>query len=300
VTDKYKMHINWAYKSFRWVSDISNSKIDLSCVITAFSAKDMPDKQLMTVSDDGHDSARTVSHINAYLTEYDDIYLYPEGLDDRHPTMLLRRRTETPILTRYQAEQRTESGLLTCRFITAHNMLATTMRQYVVTDGGYSNSIVIPRHSSEKRKYVPLIYCKERVMVNDSVYIIPNTDLFVFGLLSSSMHNAWVRMFCGRLDMRIRYSNILCYKNFPFPEDITTEQKENIARLAARILELRMNYKDQPLGNVYNDLPPELLLAHINLDKAVEKLYGEQLFFNDDARLKVLIKLFNKQRTGSP
>ena len=158
--------------------------------------------------------------------------------------MLLRRRTEMPILTRYQAEQRTESGLLTCRFITAHNMLATTMRQYVVTDGGYSNSIVIPRHSSEKRKYVPLIYCKERVMVNDSVYIIPNTDLFVFGLLSSSMHNAWVRMFCGRLDMRIRYSNILCYKNFPFPEDITTEQKENIARLAARILELRMNYKD--------------------------------------------------------
>ena len=179
-------------------------------------------------------------------------------------------------------------------------MLATTMSQYVVTDGGYSNSIVIPRHSSEKRKYVPLIYCKERVMVNDSVYIIPNTDLFVFGLLSSSMHNAWVRMFCGRLDMRIRYSNILCYKNFPFPEDITTEQKENIARLAARILELRMNYKDQPLGNVYNYLPPELLLAHINLDKAVEKLYGEQLFFNDDARLKVLIKLFNKQRTGSP
>ena len=73
VTDKYKMHINWAYKSFRWVSDISNSKIDLSCVITAFSAKDMPDKQLMTVSDDGHDSTRTVSHINAYLTEYDDI-----------------------------------------------------------------------------------------------------------------------------------------------------------------------------------------------------------------------------------
>ena len=61
-----------------------------------------------------------------------------------------------------------------------------------------------------------------------------------------------------------------------------------------------MNYKAQPLGNVYNDLPPELLLAHINLDKAVEKLYGEQLFFNDDARLKVLIKLFNKQRTGSP
>lgn len=300
VTDKYKMHINWAYKSFRWVSDISNSKIDLSCVITAFSAKDMPDKQLMTVSDDGHDSARTVSHINAYLTEYDDIYLYPEGLDDRRPTMLLRRRTETPILTRYQAEQRTESGLLTCRFITAHNMLATTMRQYVVTDGGYSNSIVIPRHSSEKRKYVPLIYCKERVMVNDSVYIIPNTDLFVFGLLSSSMHNAWVRMFCGRLDMRIRYSNILCYKNFPFPEDITTEQKENIARLAARVLELRMNYKDQPLGNVYNDLPPELLLAHINLDKAVEKLYGEQLFFNDDGRLKVLIKLFNKQRTDRP
>lgn len=296
ITEKYKMHINWAYQSFRWVSDISNAKIDISCVITAFSAIDHFPKQIISITDDENEKRRTVNHINAYLTDYDDIYLYPNGINDTRPPMILGNRTETEILSKLESEHKAAEGNSICRYVTADNMLSTLIRQYVVSDKGYNNSIVIPRHSSEKRKYIPMLYLPGvQILVNGSVHIIPNGNLFLFGMLTSSMHNAWVKLFCGRLDMRIRYSNTLCYNNFPFPEHISNIQQAHIAKAAQCILSIREKYSSITLGKLYNDLPPDLLLAHITLDQAVEELYSEQLFINDDQRIRVLIELYNKQ-----
>jgi len=135
--------------------------------------------------------------------------------------------------------------------------------------------ILIPRHSSENRKYIPFGFMAKDVICGDANNMIPNATLYHFGILTSNVHMAWVRAVCGRLEMRYRYSNDIVYNNFPWCNP-TEEQKAKIEQTAQAILDARALYPDCSLADLYDELtmPPELRKAHQANDKAVMQAYG--------------------------
>ena len=136
------------------------------------------------------------------------------------------------------------------------------------------NYIVIPRHSTSSRRYIPMAYMDKNIICGDSTYILASGSLFVFGVLNSNVHNAWTRTVCGRLAMAIRY-NPSVYNNFPWCE-VTDEQKAKIEKTAQGILDARELYPECSLADLYDDLtmPKELRKAHQENDKAVMEAYG--------------------------
>ena len=122
--------------------------------------------------------------------------------------------------------------------------------------------IIVPRVSSEKRRYVPIGYIQPNCVTNDSVQFIPNATLYHFGILTSNVHMAWMRVVCGRLEMRYRYSKDIVYNNFPWPA-ITPEQEAEISRTAQAILDARNLYPDCSLADLYDEvtMPVELRRA---------------------------------------
>jgi len=135
--------------------------------------------------------------------------------------------------------------------------------------------VVIPRVSSERRRYIPIGFLDSSTIVTDSVQIITNATQYHFGILTSSVHMAWMRVACGRLKSDYRYSKDIVYNNFPWPVP-TDPQKAALEKLAQGILDARALYPDSSLVDLYDPLtmPPELLKAHRALDAAVMKSYG--------------------------
>ena len=138
-----------------------------------------------------------------------------------------------------------------------------------------SDYIIIPRHSSENRRYIPFGFVSSDIIVNDAVFMIPNATLYHFGILTSNVHMAWIRAVCGRLKSDYRYSKDIVYNNFPWP-NANEKQQSDIEKLAQTILDARANYPTSSLADLYDPLtmPPDLLKAHRALDFAVMKLYG--------------------------
>ena len=138
-----------------------------------------------------------------------------------------------------------------------------------------SQYIIIPCHSSENRKYIPFGFVNPEIIVNNAVLIIPNADLYHFGIMMSNVHMAWVRAVCGRLEMRYRYSKDIVYNNFPWPTP-SEEQKAKIEQSAQAILDARALYPDCSLADLYDEvaMPPELRKAHQANDRAVMQAYG--------------------------
>lgn len=135
--------------------------------------------------------------------------------------------------------------------------------------------LVIPRVSSENRRYIPIGVVKKEVICSDATFIVPNATLYHFGILTSNVHMAWMRAVCGRLEMRYRYSKDIVYNNFPWCNP-TDEQKAKIEKTAQEILNAREKHPDSSLADLYNDLtmPPELRKAHQENDKMVMEAYG--------------------------
>ena len=154
----------------------------------------------------------------------------------------------------------------------------------------YSNYLMVPEVSSEKRLYLPIGYLDENTIASNCL-IVPNATLYEFGILTSSMHMAWMRYVCGRLKSDYRYSAQIVYNNFPWPDENENRRKE-IEEAAAELLEVRNSFTDCSLAELYNPLtmPATLLRAHQKLDRAVEKAYG-RTFRNDNERV---LSLFNK------
>ena len=138
-----------------------------------------------------------------------------------------------------------------------------------------STYILIPRHSSESRRYIPFGFMSPNIICGDANSMIPNATVYHFGVLISNVHMAWVRAVCGRLEMRYRYSNDVVYNNFPWPSP-TEAQKAKIEQTAQSILDARALYPDSSLADLYDDLtmPPELRKAHQANDRAVMDAYG--------------------------
>lgn len=140
-----------------------------------------------------------------------------------------------------------------------------------------TNYILVPCHSSEKRRYVPIGFFSSEIIVTNAVQIIPSATLYNFAILSSNVHNAWMRAVCGRIKSDYRYSKDIVYNNFPWP-DPTTEQIAEIEITAQEILDARSSFPDNSLADLYdpNTMPLKLLKAHKHLDKLVYHAYGKK------------------------
>ncbi|ARI83616.1 class I SAM-dependent DNA methyltransferase [Microcystis aeruginosa] len=156
--------------------------------------------------------------------------------------------------------------------------------------------ILIPRHSSENRKYIPFGFFSPDYIASDSCLFVANADLYLFGILTSAMHMTWVKYVCGRLESRFRYSNTIVYNNYPFPENITDKQKQTVETCAQAVLDTRVKYPDSSLADLYDPLtmPPDLLKAHQKLDKAVDLCYRPQPFTSELNRIEYLFELYEK------
>ena len=135
--------------------------------------------------------------------------------------------------------------------------------------------MLVPVVSSETRRYIPIGYLAPEIIASNACFTIPNATLYTFGILMSNVHNAWMRVVCGRLKSDYRYSNTIVYNNFPWPTP-TEEQKARIEQTAQAILDTRAKYPDWSLAELYKEtiMPPELRKAHQDNDRAVMAAYG--------------------------
>ena len=162
------------------------------------------------------------------------------------------------------------------------------------------NYIVIPKVSSENRKYVPMGLMSPDMLCSDLVFIVPNATAYHLGVLTSNVHMAWVRAVCGRLKSDYRYSKDIVYNNFPWPAP-TEQQKAKIEQTAQAILDARALYPDSSLADLYDDLtmPPELRKAHQANDRAVMDAYGfikgTAARTSESACVTELMKLYQKK-----
>ncbi len=156
--------------------------------------------------------------------------------------------------------------------------------------------IVVPKVSSERRKFIPLGFFTNEQIATDLLFIIPEANLYHFGILSSTMHMTWVRSVCGRLESRYRYSKDIVYNNFPWPEAPSKSKISLVERASQQVLEIRLKYPNSSLADLYDPLlmPVELIKAHETLDKAVDQNYRNQSFLSEGGRLEYLFGLYEK------
>ncbi|MBO1054064.1 MAG: class I SAM-dependent DNA methyltransferase [Dolichospermum sp. DET73] len=154
--------------------------------------------------------------------------------------------------------------------------------------------LLVPRVSSENRKYIPIGFFESSVIASDSCITIPNATLYLFGILTSEMHMTWMKYVCGRLESRFRYSNTIVYNNYPFPENVNDKQKQKVEIAAQAVLDTRAKYPESSLADLYDPLtmPPDLVKAHQILDKAVDLCYRPQPFVNELNRIEFLFNLY--------
>ena len=159
-----------------------------------------------------------------------------------------------------------------------------------------SEFILIPRHSSENREYIPMGFMSPDVIVGDACLIVRDATHYHLGILMSRMHNAFVRTVCGRIRSDYRYSKDIVYNNFPWPQ--CDDMREKIAAAAKEVLDVRNRFMDADpecsLGILYmpDTMPPDLLFAHEKLDALVDKAYGLSPSCTDADRVAHLFKLY--------
>lgn len=156
--------------------------------------------------------------------------------------------------------------------------------------------ILIPQHTSETRKYIPLGYLDANTICGNANFMLPNATLYHFGMLCSTMHNAWMRATCGRLESRYRYSNTIVYNNYPWPQNLDATQTKVIELAAQAVLDARAVHKGESLAWLYNPetMPLNLQNAHDELDVAVDDAYGYTGSDDDAPRVAFLFELYQK------
>lgn len=174
--------------------------------------------------------------------------------------------------------------------------LASIPMSFGTTNIPATNYIVVPKVSSERRKYIPMGYITPDILSSDLLFIIPDATMYHLGILTSNVHMAWVRAVCGRLEMRYRYSKDIVYNNFPWPTP-TDEQKAKIEKTAQAILDARALYPDCSLADLYDEvtMPSELRKAHQANDRAVMQAYGFDVkTMTESSCVAELMKMYQK------
>lgn len=326
LLNEYEVHIDFAYRTFRWNSE-AKEKAAVHCVIVGFSiastfkpkciytdgaapqivqninpylidapnvlieSRSMPISDVPRItygnkpSDGGNlilsqferdalikNDPQIAPYVRRYIASKDfinnDIVRYCLWLKGVSPSVY---RKNTEVMRRLEAvrEMRLASSAAPTRALAEKPYLFFSTPQ---TDNNY---LCIPEVSSERRRYIPIGFMDKSVIASNLVSIIPNATIYHFGILTSNVHMAWMRIVCGRLKSDYRYSGAIVYNNFPWPTP-TDEQKAKIEETAQAILDARALYPDSSLADLYDEttMPPELRRAHQQNDKAVMRAYG--------------------------
>lgn len=159
-----------------------------------------------------------------------------------------------------------------------------------------SRFVLIPRHSSENREYIPMGFFTPEYIVADSSLSLPDATVYHFAILTSAIHMGWVRAVCGRLKSDYRYSKDIVYNNFPWPEQVSDEQRARIETLAQAVLDARAAHPNATLADLYdpNTMPPDLVKAHRDLDRAVDRLYRREGFETELERVEFLFEEYQR------
>jgi len=158
-----------------------------------------------------------------------------------------------------------------------------------------TNYLALPEVSSENRNYIPIGFLTPDIICSNKLQIIPNASLYIFGVLSSKIHNTWIKYVSGKLESRISYSPSV-YNNFPFPDTPNDKQIKAIETAAQKVLDARLQFPNSSLADLYDPLtmPPILVKAHNDLDKAVDLAYRPQAFTSEANRMVFLFELYEK------
>ncbi|HQV53723.1 MAG: class I SAM-dependent DNA methyltransferase [Flavobacteriales bacterium] len=178
--------------------------------------------------------------------------------------------------------------------------IADTPTRFHVENMPRKEYLIIPEVSSERRTFIPIGFETPNTLASNLVKILPDASLYHFGMLSCTMHNAWMRNVCGRMKSDYRYSKDIVYNNYPWPEQPTAAQKATVEKAAQGVLDARAQFPKASLADLYDPLtmPPALLKAHHALDKAVDKCYRPQPFTTDAKRVEFLFELYEKYVGG--
>ncbi len=274
------------------------------CRVSAIRFGSMPNDggNLLLSDDERHDllvvEPQVERWVRPFLTADEFINGIPRWclwLVDCPPDVLRRMPRVSRAVARVR-EHRMASDRGTTRTLAATPMLFGEIRQPV---GPY---LLIPRHSSERRSFVPIELFVKGEIVGDSNLCVSNASHKEFGILTSTMHNAWIRYTCGRIKSDYRYSAGIVYNNFPWPENATDSQKQKIEAAAQDVLDARAAHPGASLADLYDPLtmPPNLVKAHRALDAAVDGAYGRKSFKNDADRVAFLFELYQKYTSLLP
>lgn len=323
--DMFNIHIDFAYRTFRWDSEASNMA-HVHCVIIGFSS--CPNSKPRIIFDGKN--AITARNINCYLIDADDVFIgsnnkpVSNGVEEMingnkaadggflifDKDVADEIEKADPIAFKYvkpfigarefiNGEPRyclwlknaspadiRNSSVIKERVAGVQAFREASPKAATVKSAEFptlfqqirqpdTNFILIPRVSSEGRKYIPIGFLSPDHIVSDAIQFIPDATLFHFGVLTSGVHMAWTRVVCGRLKSDYRYSNDIVYNNFPWPTP-SDAQKEKIEQAAQAILDARALYPESSLADLYDEMamPPELRKAHRANDAAVLEAYG--------------------------
>jgi hypothetical protein len=158
------------------------------------------------------------------------------------------------------------------------------------------NYLALPEVSSERRKYIPIGFLSKDVIASNKLYTINKADKYTFGVLSSQMHMGWMRYVTGRLKGDYQYSAGVVYNNFPWPQSPSAEKIKKVEAAAQKVLDVRAKYPSSSLADLYDPLtmPPDLVKAHTELDKAVDLCYRAQAFTKEADRVAFLFERYEE------
>ena len=296
-SESQKKDIENVYVDENGKSTSTAGKIDYVAAWYFKAAKMMEGSEVRTafVSTNSITQGEQVAYVWAELYKQFDIHI-----DFAHRTFVWLRDISPKELNKLpmikkRVQQVREFRLKSTKAVTVKSADSPTLFQQIrQPDEPY---IIVPRVSSENRRYIPMGYESPETIITDSVQCIPNADLYTFGIITSNVHMAWTRVVCGRLKSDYRYSAKIVYNNFPWPEP-TEQQKQKIEETAHGILDARALFPDSSLADLYDPLtmPVELRKAHIANDKAVMAAYGFGIKMTEEECVAELMKLYQKMQ----
>lgn len=344
LLQKYKVAINFAYKTFVWNNEAKN-KAHVHIVIIGFSQRKIKENVIYD-----RNKIQRASNINPYLVDASNILISKRTtpLDINHPIMgignkpvdggnylfeeaekndfvknepsskeyfkkfwgareFINRKPRYCLwlgdvkpsqLRKMPSVMKVIESVKDFRLSSKSagtRKLADHPTRFHVENMPKGNFLVVPRVSSQRRKYIPIGFMSNSNIASDALLIVPNTDLYEFGLLNSLVHMDWVKTVCGRLKSDYRYSAGVVYNNFPWPS-IDDKQKEKISKTAQAILDARKSYPDSSLADLYDPLtmPVELRKAHEANDKAVLQAYGLKPSASESEIVQHLFKMYEE------
>ena len=360
------IQIHFAHRTFRWTNE-AKGKAAVHCVIIGFGNKPPSGKKVLYEYDDvgGNAHATTVSNINPYLVDADDVVLsnrsrplvsgIPQlGIGNKpidggylllspaeNKALLAAEPAASSLLYRWYGADEFLNGVerwvvyvgntspAALRSLTKVRELLDKVRKFRLgqidaksgrkAKGGESSLalagtpgkfhveniptkryLLIPRHSTEARGMIPMDFVDPSILSGDANLISEDAEVRHFGVLQSAMHQAWMRIVCGRIKSDYRYSQGIVYNNFPWPVDATDSQKTAIADAAKEVLKTRKQFIGSSLADLYDPLsiPPALVKAHQALDRAVDAAYvpsgGRKTWKSDAERVAFLFGLYTK------